>query len=301
MHPIQQNDLVRDVLARDERLVDILARHAAHFAQLRDPAARRTMGALVTVEQAAKIAGVTPAVLVGDLNAALGVTAGREPNDEVRPGQSSDAAAMPEPRWSPSAAITELDVREDLRSGREPFTRIMSAIGTLPADHVLLLRTTFEPAPLFAVLARRGFLHASERHADDDWSVRFWRPVGPATGEGTAGTTGTAGPRPDSRSTPPGERVHRLDVRGLEPSKPDSQATPSDDDVHWLDVRGLEPPEPMVRTLALLEALPDGHTVVQVNVRAPQFLLPILTERGFAFSIDDSEPDRVLVRIHRGP
>jgi hypothetical protein len=36
---------------------------------------------------------------------------------------------------------------------------------------------------------------------------------------------------------------------------------------------------------------------VQVNDRVPQFLLPVLEERGFAFEIDDSQPDRVLVQI----
>ena len=62
-------------------------------------------------------------------------------------------------------------------------------------------------------------------------------------------------------------------------------------------MRGLEPPEPMHRTLAALETLPAGHTLVQLNARVPQFLLPILHERGFDFEVDESAPDRVLVRI----
>lgn len=66
-----------------------------------------------------------------------------------------------------------------------------------------------------------------------------------------------------------------------------------------LDVRGLEPPEPLVRTLAALESLPDGHQLVQVNVRVPQFLIPMLAERGYACDVDESHTDRVLVRIWR--
>ncbi|MEO8624786.1 MAG: DUF2249 domain-containing protein, partial [bacterium] len=67
-----------------------------------------------------------------------------------------------------------------------------------------------------------------------------------------------------------------------------------------LDVRGLEPPEPLMRTLAALETLPDGHVLVQVNSRVPQLLFPMLAERGFACEVDESHADVVSVRIwHR--
>jgi hypothetical protein len=56
-----------------------------------------------------------------------------------------------------------------------------------------------------------------------------------------------------------------------------------------------------VRTLAALEALPEGHQLVQINVRVPQFLLPILSERGFASEVDSSTVDQVRVRIWRAP
>jgi hypothetical protein len=67
----------------------------------------------------------------------------------------------------------------------------------------------------------------------------------------------------------------------------------------WLDVRGLEPPEPLVRTLAALESLPADHQLVQINVRVPQLLLPLLAERGFACEVDETHVDQVRVRIWR--
>ena len=54
-----------------------------------------------------------------------------------------------------------------------------------------------------------------------------------------------------------------------------------------------------MRTLAALEQLPQGHQLVHVNARVPQLLLPMLVERGFACVVDDSQADRVLVRIWR--
>ena len=55
----------------------------------------------------------------------------------------------------------------------------------------------------------------------------------------------------------------------------------------------------MMRTLAALETLPEGHELVQINVRVPQLLLPMLAERGYAFAVDESRADRVHVRIWR--
>ena len=70
-------------------------------------------------------------------------------------------------------------------------------------------------------------------------------------------------------------------------------------DVAVLDVRDMDPPEPLVHTLAALDQLPDDGTFVQVNVRVPQFLLPKLEERGFAYEIREVSPDRVHVYIRR--
>jgi hypothetical protein len=55
----------------------------------------------------------------------------------------------------------------------------------------------------------------------------------------------------------------------------------------------------MLRTLAALDTLPPDHVLLQINSRVPQFLLPILAERGFACAVDESNADRVLVRIWR--
>ncbi len=74
------------------------------------------------------------------------------------------------------APVTEVDVREDLRMGREPFSKIMAAVDALPATHVLHVRATLAPVPLIGMLSERGFVYHMESHADDDWSVRFWRP-----------------------------------------------------------------------------------------------------------------------------
>lgn len=84
----------------------------------------------------------------------------------------------------------ELDVREDLRRGEEPLSKIMAAVTELGSDGVLVLRAIFEPTPLYRVLGRRGFAHWTEQHGADDWSVWFY------------------------------PNLVVLDVRGLEPPEP---------------------------------------------------------------------------------
>jgi uncharacterized protein (DUF2249 family) len=257
MRAVDAGDRVGAVLARDERLLDVFVACSPVFEKLRNPAMRKTMARLVTIEQAARIAGVAANELVARLNAAL---AGREPPTTTAHETFSPLPAIPSALTSlPADQVIDCDVREELRAGIEPFQRILEAARALPAGSALRVRAIFEPAPLYAVLARQGLAHATERLADDDWRVWFYR---------------------DDAAT-----VRKAPV-----------ATAHDDaDVIVVDVRGLEPPEPMVRTLEALAAMPRGKTLVQINVRVPQFLLPKLKERGFVYDIREQGPD--LVRL----
>lgn len=284
IRPIAATDRVSDVLGRDESLVEVFVALGPQFSKLRNSALRRVMARLVTVEQAARMAGVSATILLRDLNAAFGAVAGDPPsrtavsngggNVDNRPGETDARQVHPS-----DARVVEVDVRDDLRSGREPFSRIMGAVGTLAPREVLLLRTTFEPLPLYTVMAKRHFLHEAQPHARDDWSVWFWRPGGDSDATGAVTTL---------RGSDAGDAAAATEVPG----------SPSPNEM-WLDVRGLEPPEPLVRTLTALEVLPEGVTLVQINARIPQFLLPMLAERGFSCDIDDSHTDRVLVRMWR--
>lgn len=265
---IRASDRVSSVLAKDERLLEVFVQASSTFEKLRIPAMRKTMARLVTVAQAARVAGLDPVVLVDRLNRASGEEAS---DDEPPPIASTDPveAASSRPAWLaalPSARVVELDVRDDLRRGQEPFHRIIGVVGTLPDDGVLCLRATFEPVPLYAVLGRRGLAHFTERLADDDWRVWF----------------------------------HRSEVAPVAPASSAREGVSGDDDVVVLDVRDLEPPEPMVRTLEALASLPHGKTLVQLNVRVPQFLLPKLTERGFTYEIREQSRDlvRLFIRHH---
>lgn len=74
-----------------------------------------------------------------------------------------------------SDPIVRLDVREDLRAGREPFSKIMAAVKGLRRGEQLLIVATFEPKPLYTVLGRFGFAHTTRQTPEGDWEVLFYR------------------------------------------------------------------------------------------------------------------------------
>lgn len=173
-------------------------------------------------------------------------------------------------RDADEGCITDLDVREDLRNGVEPFSRIMAAQSGIPLGGVLRLRAAFEPVPLYTALGHQGFSHWTERLAEDDWRAWFFR------GEIT-----------DEPESPPAvSEVSTLDT----------------DAVVLLDVRGLQPPEPMQRTLEVLAQLGPNVSLVQVNSRVPHLLIPHLNERGYEYIIISEAPNEVrgMIRpIHK--
>ncbi|HEX6939506.1 MAG TPA: DUF2249 domain-containing protein [Longimicrobiales bacterium] len=341
---IRASDRVSAVIGRDERLIDVFVSLSPAFERLRKPAMRKVMSRLVTVEQAARMAGVDPDALVARLNQAIAgdlAEAGRAPSasgpggagaqgttieaerspsrvarapEDAEPrspdGGPTEAAPAERPRGDrPAGAamppaelrgvagerIVDLDVREDLRQGREPFSRIMAARRSLPEGGVLRLRAIFEPVPLYAVMAKQGFAHWTERLAEDDWRVWFY-PAGAADASAAGATdlspAGSADADSPGASPSAEPAAHRGDA--------EAAGTPEDGDgVVVLDVRGLEPPEPMLRTLEAAERLPPGGTLVQINVRVPQFLLPQLEARGFTYEVREQQPGLVRVFIRR--
>jgi len=269
---IRANDRVSQVLARDATLIDVFIGLSPAFERLRAPGVRKVMTRLVTVEQAARMGGVELELLLSRLNAHLADAAQAQLPRIDQPTASS--APEPEPPLSnmPRALaaikdsdIVVVDVRDELRAGREPFSQIMGSLRIRPEHGALCVRAIFEPVPLYAVMQRQHLAHWTERLADDDWKVWFY----PETAEQL---------EPAVQSAAAEESVSDLEAN-----------------VIVLDVRGLEPPVPMMRTLEALEQLPQGATLVQLNVRVPQFLLPLLEQRGFSYEIREQDED--LVRL----
>lgn len=170
-----------------------------------------------------------------------------------------------------TTTFVDLDVRPILRSGGEPFGKIMDTVATLGPATGLRLLATFEPTPLFHVLGSKGFSHEARQLEGGDWEVLFRPSV-------------------DAKA-PGGETLASLD-----------------DDSHWpkpvrqLDNRDLDPPEPMVRILAATEVMREGEVLSALLCREPLFLLPELAKRGHRWRggfESDGKTFKILVRVGR--
>ena len=248
---ISQDMRVSEMLKRHPETLEALVRFHPHFRMLRNPVLRKTMARLVTVAQAARVAGVAVEDLLLALNTAIGqrdaylmqAPPARKAALVAKAAPAAPASEKPAFLQNlPPERIRTLDVRSHLEAGEDPFHRIMAAVRELPREQVLHLVVPFEPLPLYEVMAQRGFRHWSES-AGETWHVYFYR----------------AEAMPETAPEPAPEPAAAYEE---------------------LDVRGLEPPQPMMRILEVL-AQKRPETLVVHHHREPHLLYEKLEARGY--------------------
>lgn len=255
---IQRDWKISKVLKEYPDLLETLASTHQAFGKLRNPLLRRVQSKLVTVEQAAGIAGLDPDSLVARLNKAAGFQVEPVPIVPTVPPRP-DA-----PDWVDTVKIAEkLDVRPLIARGEEPFSMISGAARRIPVGRALSLRSPFDPVPLREALAKQGF-EAYTRGKGDDWTTIFRRVREAGKAEPTKPTTIISEP-------------HTAEIT--------------------IDVSELVPPEPMMRILSALDDLPNGGQLTVHHVRRPMHLYPRLDEMGYAHSTTDLGPDQVELVI----
>ncbi len=245
-----------ELLKAYPEMVEVLARFNKHFELLRRPTLRKLMTPLVTIEKAARTAEVDVDDLLAAIYTAMGEPFSPELAREERPADGTVASA---PDWIgqvPDDRRVLLDVREQVRSGGEPYHRIMRAVASLKEEQILCLCNTFEPVPLYDLLAQRGFGHVTERRGPQEWWITFYRAA-------RAGS--------EMSSTPP--------------AAPAAEAGGP----LQVDARGLEPPQPMARILEALPSLGQGGELRALTDRRPLLLYQKLEERGYKYATEEAD------------
>jgi len=131
----------------------VLVEMAPAFAKLRNPVVRRTVAKVATLEQAAKIGGVSLHTLIRKLRECTGQDSAEVPGAAC--GGESDTA----PVWVVNGRVVEeVDAEAMLERGVHPIGKIREAVKGLGAGEVVVLRAPFRPEPLIDTMRRSGAL-----------------------------------------------------------------------------------------------------------------------------------------------
>jgi hypothetical protein len=140
------------------------------FSKLRNPILRKTVAKVATLEQAARIGGVSVRELVLKLRQAAGQDS--TDVDEIA------APAQPSSEWLHGVTVTRhLDADTLLARGENPLGVVRQCVAELKTGEALRLTSTFRPAPLLDTLARSGV----RGHCDEVAANEFVTYLGPQT------------------------------------------------------------------------------------------------------------------------
>jgi len=129
----------------------ILVDLAPAFAKLRNPVVRRTVAKVATLEQAAKIGGVSLHTMILKLRQAAGKGGPDLPILDTM--QAEDDAAT----WLLQGRVVEqIDADVMLECGLHPIGKIREAVAALGPGEVVVLRSSFRPEPLIQTMRRAG-------------------------------------------------------------------------------------------------------------------------------------------------
>lgn len=163
MQPITAQTKVGTLLA-EPALEQALLEFAPVFAKLKNPVLRRTVARVASLRQAAELAEVDVAVLVGRLRQ----VAGQQPELTTADRATDDGHAdVPRPSWAdPSRAAVQLDAEALLDAGDNPLGEAQRQLRQLGPDQLLAVRALFRPAPLIELLRQQGHDVWSEPQGD---------------------------------------------------------------------------------------------------------------------------------------
>jgi hypothetical protein len=122
------------------------------FEKLKNPILRKTVAKVATLEQAARIGGVSVRDLVAKLREATGQ--GAAPAELLKVvGQDAEER----PQWADESRVKfDVDADRMLEAGEHPIGRIKQCVAEASAGDIVRLRSSFHPAPLIDALRRSG-------------------------------------------------------------------------------------------------------------------------------------------------
>lgn len=144
---------VSDLLDAYPHLEDTLLELSPAFSKLRNPILRRTVAKVTTLQQAAKVAGISPILLLETLRQAAGL-----PIDNSNESIDIENEQKDKPEWFGEMNITiRFDARPIIESGENPMQEIIRLSKELQNNQIMELTAPFKPVPIMDLLKSKGF------------------------------------------------------------------------------------------------------------------------------------------------
>jgi uncharacterized protein (DUF2249 family) len=265
---VNRKTKISEIISANPSAIEAIASVNSHFTKLKNPVLRKLLAPRVTLEMAAQVGNSSVEVL---LQALKNIGFEIESNIET---PTLSPQIKTKNKFMNTKEIIELDVRPILESGVDPFKAIMDQIKVLPMGASLCIINTFEPIPLINKLKEKGFSHQTQRN--------------------DAGEVRTFLYRNTDEPIPAEENIEN----NLNPSF-DIVFKQFENNMIEIDVRALEMPMPMVTILESIEQLEPHQALYVHHKRLPQYLLPELEQRLFAFASKEEDADNTKLIIYR--
>lgn len=144
---------VSDLLDAYPHLESTLLELSPAFSKLRNPILRRTVAKVTTLQQAAKVAGISPILLLETLRQAVGL-----PIDNSNESIDIENEQKDKPEWFSETNITiRFDARPIIVSGENPMQEIIRLSKELQNNQIMELTAPFKPVPIMDLLKSKGF------------------------------------------------------------------------------------------------------------------------------------------------
>jgi len=264
---ITKDTKISRILRENDKAVDTIASINKHFEKLNNPILRRVLAPRVTVKDAAKIGKISVNEFLKKLE-----NIGFEVIYEN--GLSSNTISINKKSNTDNLKIVTLDVRPTIETGADPFKEIMQAIKMMKDDETLKVINVFEPIPLITILKEKAYKSWTDTISNNEYHTFF-------TKETLVSHQEIVAEMPISE----GSFEEKMVSFG--------------GNIREIDVRLLEMPEPMVNILKEIETLPENYVLLVNHKKIPQFLLPELKTRNFAWMSKDIEPGLTQLLIFK--
>jgi uncharacterized protein (DUF2249 family) len=252
---INPNTKIKDLLRFNEDLViHALVELNKNFTKLHNPLLRKLFAGRVTIADACRVGGCSvDAFLLCMKN--IGFDTEQETLIEINTQTAVEAGAINK------VNALELDVRPILSEGKDPLKIIIQNVGKLNDGQALKLINTFDPIPLYHVLAEKGFTYKTENPAPNTFITWFQKT---------------------------NDRVKSKETETDKEDLKDFDALLNhfgEETIIRIDVRSLEMPKPMLLIMEKVDQLGSNEALFVNHKKVPVYLLPQLKEKGFEYAI----------------